>query len=477
MEKKIALLVFSVVCFMACVGDGGKSDDISNAKTDAIEGQIDTLIREYQDLDLFSGVVLLAEKGKPKYLKAFGMADREKQINNTAKTLFDIGSMNKTFTSIVIKQLINEGKLAYDDKLIKYVEGFEDRNAKNITIQHLLKHESGFGDYHNDGYFDLSIEQKSLQAIVDKAKKMELLFKPGEENEYSNTGYVILGAVIEAVSGKSYFENVRERIVEPLGLKNTYIQNLDKVLDRRAFGYFPTPLGVLERNVEFIDVPNPDGGFLATIEDVMKFYRSYYNDTILLNEKIKSADSFFQYVRELPAGKAPLTAGGFEGFNTAMYQVLNDDISILVFANMDEPVAELIATGILEITRGNDPEPARMPAMQGIRIAFEERGVDYVKSNFEDLTINYHPEDPKDWILNDLGYAYLFAKEDTEKAVALFQLNTELFPEVANAWDSYGEGLLQQGKRNEALNAYWTALKLDPKSPTALKMVRELKSR
>ena len=474
MKKLICLIAFSLSVFLSCKGDGKNSETASREGTGTIENKIDDLVKQYQDLDLFSGVVLLAENGNPWYLKAFGMADRENRTPNSVNTLFDIGSMNKTFTAIVIKQLIDEGKLAYDDKLVEYVPGFEDRNAREITIRHLLNHESGFGDYHDEDYFDAPAEEKTLQAIVERAKETELMFEPGEQEEYSNTGYVLLGAVIDAVSNNSYFENVKERIIEPVGLRNTYIHDLDQVLDRRASGYFPTPLGVLEKNDRFIDVPNPDGGFLATIQDVMKFYRSYYNDTILLNEKIKSEDPFFQFIRDLPPGRAPLTAGGFEGFNTAMFQVISEDRSILVFANMDEPVAELIAEGILEITRGNEPQPARMPAMQGVRVAFEENGIDYVKNNFDDLTINYHPDDPKDWILNDLGYAYLFAKEDADSAVQLFKLNTELFPDIGNAWDSYGEGLVQQGKKQEALAAYKKALELNPKSAGAKKMVQEL---
>lgn len=474
--KKIIILLF--ICSLGWSCKNGKSDSVMNQGDDKTEVQygpaIDDLVKQYQDLDIFSGVVLVAEQGTPVYHKAFGMADREKNIKNTVNTLFDIGSMNKTFTSVVVKQLIKEGKLRYSDKLVDYVDGFEDPLVADVTVEHLLNHESGFGDYHRDGYFELPRSEKKLNKIVEMVKTHRLMFPPGEEWAYSNTGYVLLGAIVEKVSRKSYFDNVRERIIEPLKLNNTYIQDLDKYSDRVANGYLYSPMGVLEKNETLQDLPNPDGGFLSTTLDIMKFYRSYYYDELLMDDTMKEEDPFFEMVGELEPGKAPLMAGGFEGFNTAFYQVLSDDRSIIVFANMDEPVAEQLATGILQITRGNEPNAPKLPALQNIRKAYEEKGIDYVKQNFDELTTNYHPDDPKDWILNDLGYAFIFARNDVDSALELFRLNTELFPEIGNAWDSYGEALLKKGQEQEALKAYQKALSINPDIPSAQEAVKEL---
>ncbi len=472
--KRIASAILILLLVWSCkTNPMGQNDESGEYEH---EMAIDNLVKQYQDLDIFSGIVLVAERGTPVYHKAFGLADRENNVQNTVNTLFDIGSMNKTFTSIVVKQLIKEGKLKYTDKLTDFVDGFKDPMVSKVTVEHLLNHESGFGDYHRDGYFDLPKSEKTLNKIVDRVKNDELMFPPGEENEYSNTGYVLLGAIIEKTSGKSYSENVKQRIIEPLGLKNTYVENLERFKDRMAYGYLYSPLGVLEKNETLQDLPNPDGGFLSTTKDILKFYRSYYYDEVLLDESIKSQDPYFQYIRELPEGKAPLMAGGFEGFNTVFFQVLSDDRSIIVFANMDEPVAEQLALGILEITRGNEPAQAKLPAIQNVRKAFEKKGIDFVKQNFDDLTTNYHPDDPKDWILNDLGYAYIFGKNDVDSALKLFKLNTELFPKIGNVWDSYGEALLKEGKKQEALKAYRKALSINPNIPSAQKAVMELRN-
>lgn len=467
--KTYFIILIVALQFLAC-----KAQPSATLDKEEMSRNIDKLVKEYIDLGIFSGVVLVAETGNPIYHKAFGLADRENNIPNTVNTLFDIGSMNKTFTSIVVRQLIAEGKLKYSDKLVHFIDGFKDPMVAKVTVEHLLNHESGFADYHNMGYFDLPKSEKTLDKIVNRVKEDELMFTPGEENEYSNTGYVLLGAIIEKASGKSYSENIKHRIIKPLGLKNTYVENLKRYKDRVAYGYFYSPLGALEKNSTMQDLPNPDGGFLSTTEDILKFYRSYYYDEVLLDDSIKSQDSFFQWIQELPKGKAPSMAGGFEGFNTAMYQVISADRSVIVFANMDEPVAEHLALGILQVTRGEVPDHPQLPAIQIVRKAFEEKGVDFIKQNFEELTINYHPADPKDWILNSLGYAYLLEEKNVDNAIELFRLNTELFPNIGNCWDSYGEVLMIKGKKKEALSAYKKALEINPDIPSAKEAVKKL---
>ncbi|HAI19964.1 MAG TPA: serine hydrolase, partial [Xanthomarina gelatinilytica] len=151
------------------------------------------------------------------------------------------------------------------------------------------------------------------------------------------------------------------------------------------------------------------------------------------------------------------------------------DFTIIVFANMDEPVAEHIALDILALTRGETPNKPQAPAIQNVREAFNKNGADFVKANFEDLTINFHPKDPKDIIINALGYAYLYEANDVDKAIKLFKLNTQLFPDIANCWDSYGEALAESGKKEEAIKAYEKALTIRPNLESAKNALKDLK--
>ncbi|MBL1215140.1 MAG: serine hydrolase [Ignavibacteriae bacterium] len=470
MKLKIYFTIISLlVLIIACKA----IDEKSNLDKESISQKTDELVEKYVALDIFSGAVLIAEDGKPFYKKAFGLADRENNIENTTKTKFDIGSMNKTFTKVVVYQLAEEGKLKLDDKLGNYLDGFPKESSEKITIENLLNHSSGYGDYHSPEYFNLPREKKNIAGLLPLIKKMKLHFEPGTDQDYSNAGYILLGGIIEKVSGKSYYQNVRERITEPLSLNETYLEKKDQV-PVRAIGYFKTAKGEIEDNGNEVEIPNPDGGFQSTVSDILKFYREYYYGDKLLSAKIKSEMEEFSYYEEVSKTRGAVTqAGGFPGANTVIYEILRDKISIIVFANMDEPVAEQLGAGILALVRGEEPEEPALPAIQNIYAAIEEFGAKYVKNNFDKLTKNFHPSDPKDLILNQVGYEFLF-DDEIDKAIIAFKLNVEMFPEVANCYDSLGEALFKKGNKKEALKNYKKALELNPHMPSAQRMVREL---
>ncbi len=438
-----------------------------------LEDKIDRLASQYTELDIFSGVVLVAQEGKPVYHKAFGLANREKNIPNTLRTRFDIGSMNKTFTKVVILQLADEGKLDLSDKLVDYLPGFTQKGTEKITIEHLLTHQSGFGDYHSPEYMQTPPAERTINWIVERVQNMPLMFEPGTEQEYSNAGFVLLGAIIEKVTGTSYHRNVVERIIEPLGLQQTHVENKSTV-PQKAIGYFKTATGELRDNNNFSELPNPDGGFHSTTSDIMTFYREYFYGNTLLDNETRKLDPMFGFVQEHrnSGGAIPL-AGGFPGANTVLYEILRDRITVVVFANMDEPVAEQLGAGILAIIRGQQPREPQLPAIQNVYNAYKTHGTTYVKENWDKLIINFHPGDPHDMILNQVGYELLFSGK-TDQAIEIFTLNTEMFPEVANVWDSLGEAWRKKGDNAKALKFYKRALSIRPDMPSAKQAVEEL---
>lgn len=466
--KTILFVLLFVILFNPTTGTS-----LSNSEKERIKTESEKLINKYLDLDIFSGVVLIAENGEAFYQEAFGLANRDKNIPNTTNTKFDIGSMNKTFTKVVIYQLVEEGKLKLDDNLGNYLNGFPKEAAEKITVEYLLHHKSGYGDYHSPDFFNATKEEKTISALVERIKKSPLLFPPGTDQQYSNSGFILLGAIIEKVTGKSYHQNVKERIVEPLGLTETYVENKDQVPDR-SIGYFKNAKGEIQSNKGFLEIPNPDGGFQSTVSDMLKFYQEYFYGDKLISEEMKNSMEEFNYYKDVSKTQGAIPqAGGFPGSNTVIYEVLRDKISIIVFANMDEPVAEQLGAGILAIVRGKEPQEPALPAIQNLYSALSKKDAKYVKDNFEELTINFHPTDPKDIILNQVGYTFLLNNE-VDKAIEAFKLNVELFPNVANCYDSLGEALLANGNKKEALKSYRKALELDPNLPSAQKAVEEL---
>ncbi|MCR9249185.1 MAG: serine hydrolase [bacterium] len=441
---------------------------------DGLEKKIDAQVKKYLDLDIFSGNVLVAENGNILYHKSFGLANRESKEANTINTKFDIGSMNKTFTKLIVLKLLEEKKLKLEDKLGHYLEGFPKMAADNITIAHLLNHTSGYGDYsQTPGFFGAPASEKIIDKLVKRISQMPLFFPPGTDREYSNSGYVLLGAIIEKVSGRTYHDMVQDHIVTPLGLTETYVKEKYTV-PNRAIGYLKNMKGELEDNQGFVEVPNPDGGFLSTTSDMLKFHREFFYGDDIVKKKTKLKDEFYSMIQphQNTGGAIPI-AGGFNGANTSIYEILRDKISIIVFANMDEPVAENLGADILSIVRGEKPGEPKMPTLQVVYQALKQNGRDYVKNNFEDLSSNWNPMDPPGIILNMIGYS-LMRDGDLNMAADAFSLNTELFPEDPNVWDSYGEVLLNQGKKEEALSMYQKALSIDPEFPSALEKVKEL---
>ena len=180
--------------------------------------EIGAYLKHMSDADRFSGTVVIARDGKPVFAQAYGYADREKKILNTVETPFLLGSMNKLFTGLAIGQLVEQGKLSYEDPLSKFVPDYPDaESAKKIRIKHLLSHTSGLDSF--DPAFSFPSDRTiNVQAVLDIAGKQPIKFEPGTRWAYSNTGMQVLGRVIEIVSGQDYYDYVRKNVYLPGGM-------------------------------------------------------------------------------------------------------------------------------------------------------------------------------------------------------------------------------------------------------------------
>ncbi|MEQ1586615.1 MAG: serine hydrolase domain-containing protein [Cyclobacteriaceae bacterium] len=203
---------------------------------ETLHNQIDSIMTAVPD---FSGVVLVASKGKPLYHKAFGYRNFETKVPLDTTDVFELASVSKQFTAMIIMMLKEEGKLNYNDPIEKYLPGLP---YSNITIRHLLTHTSGLPDYQAimDQYWDKS-KVAGNEDILIYLKKYQppALFLPGKKYEYSNTGYVLLGSIAERTSGKDFIELCRQQIFGPLKMKSTDIRSLDekRAIENFALGH------------------------------------------------------------------------------------------------------------------------------------------------------------------------------------------------------------------------------------------------
>jgi CubicO group peptidase (beta-lactamase class C family) len=243
------------------------------------------LAEELSNNDQFSGTVLIAKANKIIYQKAAGFSDKEQKRKNNINTKFNLASMNKMFTGIAIAQLAEKNKLSYTDKLVKYLPNLPEKTFGSITIEQLLTHTSGTGDFFRmPKFMDIKDTAKTITSYVDLGINEPLLFEPGAKFKYSNYGYILLGAVIEKISKMSYFNYVKRNIFSVAGMKNTDSYETDKTNTNMAIGYaMPPPMPgeapkqmgekiVREPNTNFIEVKGTSaGGGYSTAIDLHKF--------------------------------------------------------------------------------------------------------------------------------------------------------------------------------------------------------------
>ena len=306
----------------------------------------------------FSGAALLAKDGKPIFTGAYGMADREKKIPNTLNTKFRIGSMNKMFTAVSIVQLVQAGKISLSDPLGKYITDYPNKDiATKVTIQQLLTHTGGTGDFFGPQFDAHRLELKTLQDYVKLYGERPPEFEPGSKWEYSNYGFLLLGVVIERVTGKSYYDYVNENVYKPAGMTSTGSFPEDQVVQDRSVGYTHMDSPELRPNTDTLPYRGTSaGGGYSTVEDFLRFASA------LLNHKLLNA----QYTDLLTTGKvgtprgdkyafglsdtAPGTplhhfghGGGAPGMNGDLEIYPQAGYVIVVLSNLDPPAASRVS--------------------------------------------------------------------------------------------------------------------------------------
>lgn len=201
--------------------------------------KIEALLGQYHEYGQFNGVALVAENGKVIFKKGFGMANMEWDIPNMPDTKFRVGSITKQFTAMLVMQLVEQGKLKLDSKISDYLPDYPKSTGDRVTIHHLLTHVSGIPSYTGFPNFfrDLSRDPYTPEAFVKTFADSALQFEPGAKFLYNNSGYFLLGAIIEKVAGKPYEQALAENILTPLNMKNTGYDHHGTILKKRAVGY------------------------------------------------------------------------------------------------------------------------------------------------------------------------------------------------------------------------------------------------
>jgi CubicO group peptidase (beta-lactamase class C family) len=305
-----------------------------------LEQKLDEYLTAAQQVYQFSGTALVAKDGKVILAKGYGMADREKAIPNTVDTRFQIGSVTKLFTATGIMQLVAAGKIKLDDPAVKYLTDFPKGTWDKITIRHLLCHQSGIHNYTEiAGLMEKRSEPLTIPELVASFRDLPLEFEPGSQFKYSNSGYAVLGVILERVSGEKYADYLKKHIFDVVGMKNTGY--LDYGLQMLATGYQTDTAKQVVPSIKVTpNVTYAAGGLYSTVGDMLLWDRALYGETVVSQGTLKqmwtaNKDNYgFGWVVDT-LYKHPRVwhNGGIDGFVSEFHRYPNDGICIVLFSN------------------------------------------------------------------------------------------------------------------------------------------------
>ncbi len=323
-----------------------------------LTARLDSYLTRAHEYWGFEGTALVAVDGHVILSKGYGMANREMGIPNTPETKFYIGSITKQFTAAAILILNERGLLDLHAPISRYLDDFDAPWVDRVTIHELLTHTSGIPNYTDDPEMILRrTVPMPDSSLLDYIEKLSLEFEPGTKFSYSNSGYIILGAVIERVSGQSYEAFLHHEILKPAGMNNSGYGRREMAVPNRADGYTMAEGGQVANapRIHF-SILHTAGALYSTVEDMLKWDQALYSEKILSKESIRkmftpyAGNYCYGWIVEKLFGKYRYYHGGFlDGFNTTFDRWIEDRICIVVFSNEDEAPVRKIARGLAAI--------------------------------------------------------------------------------------------------------------------------------
>ncbi len=453
------LLIFAAALLLLC-----QPTLLAQDKPARIQ-EVLTLANKYRQ---FNGAALVAQDGKVIYKGAFGMANMEWSISNTTDTKFRLGSITKQFTATLIMQLVEQGKIKLDGKLSDYLPDYRKDTGEKVTIHHLLTHTSGIPSYTDlpNFFADVSRDPYKVDEFVKKFASGDLQFEPASKFRYNNSGYFLLGAIIEKLTGKPYEQVLKENIFDPVGMKNTGYDHYDTILPKRAAGYSKTPDGYTNAPYLDMSLPYAAGSMYSTVEDLLLWDQALYTDKVISARSKErmfmpflehyaygwdSRDASFkqndQPVRVISHG------GGINGFATIITRFPKEKYLIVLLDNTGqtmEPLAEKIAR-VLYAQPYDVPKMSIVPTLEK---TIKENGIAAAVAQYRELkTKESATHDFGERELNTLGYVLMRTRKLNE-AVAIFKLNVEAYPASANPYVSLAEAYLNLNQKDLAIANY-----------------------
>lgn len=452
--------------------------------------KINELMSAYNEYGKFNGTILVADEGKVIYKKGFGLANMEWDIPNQTDTKFRIASVSKQFTAMITMQLVAEKKLDLNTPISNYLPDYPKENGDKINIHHLLTHTSGIPNYTDfSSYRGLMRKAFTPDEIVSIFVDSTLLFAPGEKFSYSNSAYVLLGVIIEKVTGKSFEDVLKEKILIPLQMNNTGFDHYSKVLENRASGYHKNASRFVHSSFIDMSFAYTAGAMYSTVEDMFLWDQALYTEKLIskkymdliFKEHIPAWGRYYGYgwnIGKVRIGNSDeyiptIEHDGFvNGFSSSIVRFPSSQSSIILLNNTGGAPFYKMTESIIGILNNQSFDSPKKPIVQFFSKIVDKEGIEKGIEFYEKVKDNdgYRLDENE---MNLTGYDFL-QSGNTETALAIFKINMEAFPKSFNAYDSYAEALMISGNKTAAIKNYKKSLKLNPENENGIEMLKKL---
>lgn len=472
--------------------------------------RIDSMINTWQQHGIFNGGVVIIQSGYVIYQRSAGYANFETGSPNTDTAHFNLASVSKPFTAIAILQLLNKNKLKLTDALVQHLPDFP---YPAITISQLLSHTSGLpeADQFEKTYIaahpaEILSNRKIYEDLI--ALKPAPLAAAGEKHFYNNLNFILLAILVEKITGTSFAGYMQQNVFRKAGMRNTYVR--DPISPNTARYFLPVFYDTTFYHVDSVTNrkiytdyhlggTQGDNNVVTTLRDMVLFDKTLNNGKLLPPQLIKlmyqpvklaNGTNFFtggtktytlgwNVNEKNAAGQfAVWHDGSLVGLTTLLFKNLTDDITYIMYENRNVPNFFRRFLAISDVIDGKEPAavPLQKSLVREYGVLLVSKGVQHAACRFNELK-----SDPgwyfNEYEMNELGYQLLLKSEfkaHVELALEVFKMNTLLFPESANAYDSYAEGLMNVGLNAEAISMYGKSLHLNPNNKVARRNVEKL---
>lgn len=453
-----------------------------------IKSNLNLLAEEFKDSLNFNGNLFLAKNKEILLNTSYGYSNFEHTIQNNEETVFRIASISKMFTSYAIYILASQNKLSLEDTAVKYIPELDSKFSE-LTLNNLLNHRSGLTRSIDNYLMNAPHSTYNKQEIIEAISKTDLGFKPGEDFQYSNVGYILLGVIIERVMNQNFGLAMDELIFRPLKMNRTSHEGEGYLIPNKAYGYNLLEGVTLNAEHENKSHVTGAGSISSSINDLCSFAQEIMNGSLLTGEfyqKYISKNKNFRtnsglitwnYSAKLPSekkdGQIVMHSGLSPGFSSTLTIYLDHKLVVIGLSNRNPTDISLVYNKFGNVALGFDKELVRKPTVQIlnqsiIKGKLKEALKRYKNIIKKDSSLKIKPSE-----LNSLGYHYLQYKQN-EKAINMFTFYAMLYPKNSNAYDSLGEAYNLDQNKKQAINAYKKSLELNPKNINARKILKNL---